>query len=300
MLGTPASGTLTNCTGYPGTSLTVIDAAGDGIIGTASNTAARAALLYGKMIYGLTYDNGTDATNDLNINTGGAIDSTNVRWMQLATALGKQSDAAWVVGGTTGTPLGMLDTGAVGNNDYYLYLIARSDTGVVDAICSLAAPATGPAMPANYDFFRAIGWFKRVGGTIVAFTTYETEGGGLEMIWTTPTTDVSLDNTLTTSRRTDAVKVPLNFSTNAILNIELFDAASLFVAFFGCPDMADEAPVQNAGVLNTLNLISTASRQTLHAHIRTSATGTIAARANLATVDIYRVSTVGFIWARRN
>jgi len=40
-IGTPASGTLTNCTGYPGTSLTLIDATGDLIYGTAADTATR-------------------------------------------------------------------------------------------------------------------------------------------------------------------------------------------------------------------------------------------------------------------
>ena len=40
-LGTPDSGTLTNCTGYPGTSLTVIDDAGDILVGTAADTAAK-------------------------------------------------------------------------------------------------------------------------------------------------------------------------------------------------------------------------------------------------------------------
>jgi hypothetical protein len=34
--------------------------------------------------------------------------------------------------------------------------------------------------------------------------------------------------------------------------------------------------------------------------IRTSATGTIAARSTLATVDSYFVVTVGFTWASRN
>lgn len=43
-LGTPASGTLTNCAGYPGTSLTVINAAGDIIYGTAADTATRLAI----------------------------------------------------------------------------------------------------------------------------------------------------------------------------------------------------------------------------------------------------------------
>ena len=43
-LGIPASGVLTNCTGYPGTSLTVIDAAGDLIVGTGADTAGRLAI----------------------------------------------------------------------------------------------------------------------------------------------------------------------------------------------------------------------------------------------------------------
>lgn len=253
----------------------------------------------GKEIYGLTYDNGTDATNDLNINTGGAVDSTNAYSMTLATALGKQSDVVWAVGGTVGTPVGMLDTGVVGDSDYYLYLIARSDTGVVDAICSLAAPAVGPALPANYGFFRAIGWFKRTGGTIVALKTYETEGGGLELLWSAPTLDVNLASTLTTSRRTDAVKVPLNFSVEAHLNVYMFDATATNDAWVYCPDQADLAPSTSVAPLGNVNGLttSTTSRQL---KVRTSAAGLIAARSTVATVDTYLASTMGFIWARRN
>src|SRR3990167_6331033 len=39
-IGTPTSGVLTSCTGYPGTSLTVIAAKGDLLVGTANDTAA--------------------------------------------------------------------------------------------------------------------------------------------------------------------------------------------------------------------------------------------------------------------
>jgi hypothetical protein len=126
-------------------------------------------------ISGLTYaNNAGDATNDLDIAIGSCRDSTNAMDMLLTSTLTKQSDAAWAVG----TAAGGLDTGAVGNSDYYIWLIKRSDTGVVDALYSLSA--TAPTMPANYDYKRLIGWFKRTGGTIVAFHTYETEGGGLE------------------------------------------------------------------------------------------------------------------------
>lgn len=244
-------------------------------------------------IHGLTYaNNAGDATNDLDIAVGGAMDATGAYWMKLASALTKQSDAAWAVGSAAGG----LDTGAVGNNDYYIWLIARSDTGVVDVLYSLSS--TAPTMPANYDYKRLIGWFKRSGGAIVAFHTYEAEGGGLEFTWDAPTLDVSLTNTLTTSRRTDAVKVPLNFSVIAHLNVLVYDAAAANYANICCPDQTDAAvdgvvaPGANQG-----NQLFTYSWSQMK--VRTSSAGLIAARSVLSTVDTYKVVTVGFNWARR-
>ena len=249
-----------------------------------------------KAIFGLTYDNGTDALNDLNINVGGAMDATGAYWMTLATALGKQSDVAWAVGGTPGAPAGGLDTGVVGNSDYYVWLIARSDTGVVDALFSLSS--TAPTMPENYDFKRLIGWFKRQAGGVLAFTTYETEGGGIEFLWPFPATDINLLNTLTTSRRTDAVRVPLNFSVTAILNAGIADVGAA-IAYIYCPDQADLSPSTTAGPMYTIASNAGADGGGL-LRVRTSATGTIAARSTTATVDKYVVATIGFTWARRN
>jgi len=299
---------------FTGTGFSVIDAKGDLIVGTAADTAAaltvgangtvpmaRSAATPGlayvaalnKAIYGLTYaNNGADAVNDIDIAAGGAMDATGAYWMTAA-ALTKQSDVAWAVG----TAAGGLDTGAVGNSDYYIWLIARSDTGIVDALFSLSA--TAPSMPANYDFKRLIGWFKRVGGTIVAFTTYETEGGGLELLWSSPTLDVNLSSTLTTSRRTDAVKVPLNFSVLALLNVTIQDGTSPSVNWVYCPDQSDLVPSATVAPLANLTSTTAYTDQKL-LQIRTSAAGLIAARSTLATVDLYAVSTMGFTWARRN
>jgi hypothetical protein len=166
-------------------------------------------------ISGLTYSNNvSDATNDIDIAAGRAVDSTGTDILVL-TAITKQLDAAWAVG----TNAGGLDTGSIGNSDYYIWLIKRVDTQVVDVLFSLSS--TAPTMPSNYTLKRLIGWFKRVGATIVAFHTYETEGGGLEMNWDVPTVDVDLANTLTTARRTDAPKVPLNFSTIAQIRMTI-------------------------------------------------------------------------------
>ncbi|MCI0556868.1 MAG: hypothetical protein MN733_00095, partial [Nitrososphaera sp.] len=207
---------------------------------------------FNSSIRGLTYANNSgDATNDLDMAAGGAMGSTNAYWME-ASALTKQTDVAWAVG----TNNGMLDTGVVGNSDYYIWLIARPDTGVVDFLSSLSS--TAPTMPTSYTYKRLIGWFKRVGGTVVAFDTYETAGGGLELIWDSPTLDIDLTSTLTTSRRTDAVKVPLNVSTTAHLNIVVNDATAQAIVWIYCPDQADVAPSGTAAPL--ANVISTTAR----------------------------------------
>jgi hypothetical protein len=252
---------------------------------------------FGKQIYGLTWDPGTDAVNDVNINTGGAADSTSAYWMSPGTAMGKQTDVAWAVGGTVGAPAGGLDTGAVGNNGYYIWLIARSDTGAIDALFSLSS--TAPTMPANYDYKRLIGYVLRVGGTLVAWHTYETEGGGIKLNWDVPTLDINLANTLTTTRRTDAVKVPLTFTTVAHLNVALSDVGSLFQAWIYCPDQTDAAPSTSVAPLANASLQVVTSVVEQQMFVRTSSAGTIAARATLATVDSYQVSTMGFRWSRR-
>jgi hypothetical protein len=244
-------------------------------------------------IQGLTISNNAgDATNDLDIAAGACRDATNAHNMVLS-AITKQSDVAWAVGNNQGG----LDTGAVGNNDYYIWAIKRADTGVKDVLFSLSS--TAPTMPANYGFKRLIGWFKRVAGTIVAFKSYETEGGGIEYLWSSPTLDINLANTLTTSRRTDAVKVPLNFSVEAHLNVLLADSSAGYDAIVYCPDQDDLTPSNSAAPLSNIrNPVAAGSSAQIR--VRTSSAGLIAARATIATVDSYFVSTIGFKWARRN
>lgn len=296
------------------TTMTLINAAGDLIVGTANDTATVLAVgaagtipmsrtapatklayvaPFTKAIYGLTYaNNGADATNDIDLAAGGCMDATGAYWLTLS-ALTKQLDAPWAVG----TAAGGLDTGAIGNSDYYLWAIGRSDTGVTDALFSLSS--TAPTMPTSYDFKRLIGWFKRVGGTIVAFHTYETEGGGLALSWDAPTLDINLANTLTSTRRTDAVKVPLNLSTVATLNVVIVDAGGTTEIWICCPDQTDAAPSLTVAPLINFRGEQAAIASAAQLTIRTSAAGLIAARAASGTMDTYAVSTMGFTWARR-
>lgn len=109
------------------------------------------------IIGGLRITNdGTDAAHDLGVAVGFARDYADAVNMSLTGALIKRIDAAWAVG----TNNGGLDTGSVAASALYgVYLIRRSDTGVVDVLFSLdttAALATG-TKPTNYDQWRLIG-----------------------------------------------------------------------------------------------------------------------------------------------
>lgn len=261
-------------------------------IGAASSASLTALMAATGEIKGWTYQNGTDTVNDLNIAAGYGMDDTGARLL-VGAAITKQSDAVWAFGSN----VGMLDTGAVGNFGYDLYVIERSDLSQTDYLCVKEGDA--PLMPASYDYKRKIGWFKRVGGTIVQFKTYEAAGGALRFVWSTPTLDINLANTLTTARRTDALKVPLFFSVTARIRVFMADAGSNFSAWVGSTDEADVAP--SVTVASLCTLVSSTATATGFAtlEVDTSAAGLIAARADIATVDLYNVVTLSFVWGRR-
>jgi len=245
-------------------------------------------------VQGLTYaNNGTDATNDIDIATGSAMDATNAVMMVLGSALTKRLDAAWAVGNNQGG----LDTGSIADTDYFIWLINRPDTDVTDVLFSTSA--TSPTMPTSYTYKKLIGWFKRVSAAIVAFNTYEGPGGALEFKWKAPTLDVDLANTLEDVRRLDALKVPLAFSVESIARYEMYDNANATIGRVCCPDETDAAPRQGDAPLNNLfsypNIFAVQELR-----IRTDSSGRVASRAfGPTTVDTYAIATVGFIWARR-
>jgi hypothetical protein len=115
-------------------------------------------------LYGLTLsNNGSDATNDIDIAAGTARDSTDSYNIILASALTKQLDAAWAVG----TNQGMLATGvAVTDTTYYIFVIKRSDTGVVDVAADTSSTGANIATNTNaaYTIVRQIGYVIRAGG----------------------------------------------------------------------------------------------------------------------------------------
>lgn len=105
----------------------------------------------------LTIDSG-DTSHDINIAAGEARDGADSNDIELSSAITKQIDASWAVGDDAGG----MDTGSVANDTiYYIWLIKRTDTGVVDALISTSN--SSPTMPTNYDKKRLIGVAKTDG-----------------------------------------------------------------------------------------------------------------------------------------
>ena len=116
----------------------------------------------------LSNDSG-DTEHDINITAGVCFDSTNAIIITLSSEITKRIDAAWAVGDDAGG----IDTGSVGASTLYaVWIIKRSDTGVVDALFS--ASFSSPTMPANYDYKRLLGWVLTDGSSnILQFKSVE-------------------------------------------------------------------------------------------------------------------------------
>jgi hypothetical protein len=103
-------------------------------------------------IYGLTLsNNGSDATNDLDIAAGSARDGGNDTDITLSGALTKRLDANW----TAGTNQGGLDSGSKANGTYHVWLISKAAGADPDILFSTSA--SSPTMPTDYTKKRRIG-----------------------------------------------------------------------------------------------------------------------------------------------
>jgi len=282
-LGTPASGTLTNCTGLP--------VAGGGHGSTTANGArTNLEIENNTAIYGLTLsNNGTDATNDIDIAAGRACELSTGYQMILASSLTKRLDAAWAVG----TGNGGLDTGSIANDTYHVWLIKRSDTGVVDALFSTSP--TSPTMPTSYDIKRRIGSIVRVSAAIKAFSQ-----NGNEFLWKTPVYDVGSYSTQTAYGATTAILTTLTVPTDIKVEAKFVYAISAAAAAVGYQYLS--SPDQDDIAATTLFTSFVNSSQTYSFNInqvRTNTSGQIRERSSNSSVNVARwVLTLGWVDAR--
>lgn len=103
----------------------------------------------------LNLSHGTDTEHDIVVSTGFCKDDTDIMDMYLQNNITKRFDAEWSVGDTNG---GMAPGEALPSaGTIHLWLIKRSDTGVVDVMANdNALSGLNPSLPANYDYKRRI------------------------------------------------------------------------------------------------------------------------------------------------
>lgn len=208
-------------------------ALGGVIIGAGINNSSGTISVtpYRGEIGGLTLSNdGTLPNTVLDISTGSATSDDFTTLMALGSAYTK-SVSAWAVG----TGNGGLDTGSVAASTWYhVYLIERTDTGVVDVLFSLSASA--PTMPTSYTKKRRIGSFKTDASVhILPFSQ-----NGDEFLWVTPVQDVNVA-TLSTTATAYALSVPLGVKVNALFSAQMSNTAvGVAVAVFS-PDQTGTA-----------------------------------------------------------
>jgi hypothetical protein len=234
-------------------------------------------------IVGLTLaNNAGDAVNDIDVAAGSTVsddaDPTSKTSMYRSSSLTKQLDVNWAVG----TNQGGLDTGAIGNNTYHVFLIKRTDTGVVDALFSLSA--TAPTMPANYTKKQRIGSITRVAGAIVAFVQ---DGDRFRLTAGSGTLDVD-----TATSSTVAVTITLSVPTGirSIALIHCF-AGSTNASLITPLDEPDLAPSDTAWPLAHTAGNASATHSQLEVMVNTSAQ----CRRRSAINGAIRIATRGWI-----
>lgn len=234
-------------------------------------------------------NNGADATNDIDISAGCACDSTNVAIMKLTSAITKQLDAAWAVGTNAG---GRMSAAAIANTTYHVWLIQRSDTGVVDV--GFDVSPTTPTMPTNYDRKRRIGSIIRSGGTILAFVQ-----DGNDFVLSSPAVDVNAVANPGTAAVTRTLTVPTGIRVKANLSVGALYALdgtnqgiAVLLSDLAIPDIA--AATNNCQVAITSqsgnNMLAKSTAQ-----IYTSTSATIRSRVSVSNANFFlTITTYGW------
>lgn len=173
-----------------------------------------------------------NSTTVLNIAAGMTTSDDVTTMMTLGSAYTKTT-GSWAVG----TGNGGLDTGSVANTTWYhVYVIERTDTGVVDVLFSTSA--TAPTLPANYTKQRRVGSFKTNGSAqIISFAQNRDR-----FDWLVPVNDI-VSNTpgVTTGALVALPSVPLGVIVQAILTGNLSDLSTTAGLYISSPAQTDVA-----------------------------------------------------------
>jgi hypothetical protein len=242
---------------------------------------------------GLAMVNGTDAVNDIDIAAGACRDSGNAVDIVLASVLTKQLDAVWAVGTNAG---GRASGAAIANTTYFVFLIRRPDTAVVDA--AFDTSATGANIAANtnaaYTQIRRIGAIVRSGATILAFIQ-----DGDKFVWTGGSVgDVSSTNP-GTAAVTRTLTLPVGIRVEAILNASVSTASATGAASLRLSDLSTTDVAASAATAQVSGTYSGAGNTIItnsECRVHTNTSAQVRSRMGLSDANVsVIIGTTGWV-----
>lgn len=262
---------------------------GDGTNFVSSSLNATIAAIFQNYMTGLGMT--WASTTTFTVAAGVATDSTNVIAMTLGSALTK-STSAWAVG----TGNGGLDTGAIAATTWYhVYLIRRSDTGVVDVLFSTSASA--PTMPTNYGQKRRIGSVLTNGSS--QFVKWIQDGD--LFVWDVPVLDVNGAANPGTSAVTRTLTVPTGVRVRANMSVYVEATTSaaapggIFISDLSQTDTAASGTVWSIYSLVTYSASVTDAILGANVQCMTNTSGQVRSRLQVSTANtILNISTNGW------
>lgn len=264
-----------------------------GLAGVPICTSVPGSIALPGYLSGLTIANdnsGANIANDISVAAGNATDSTNAQSITLAAALAqKHVNVAWAAGATAGC----LDTGAVGNATYFIFLILQTTGGSnVDVLCSLSPSA--PTMPANYTLKRRIGAVIRAAAANVLFVQ-----DGNQFTLNTPVIEQNAVVPANTNAYTVTLAgVPIGIRVKMFGSTALNVTGSSTILLYSDLAIADTAPgTQIASIQTTpISVGVTPNASAAQFAVQTNASGQVRGRVSFRDANTFTyMSTFGWI-----
>ncbi|MBW0005453.1 MAG: hypothetical protein JO216_18420 [Hyphomicrobiales bacterium] len=228
----------------------------------------------------LSNDAGTPTTTiDM---TAGVAMSDDVTTLMKTVAFIKNANSAW----SAGSGNGCLDTGTAlsASTWYHMFVIERTDTGVVDFLCSTSA--TNPVFPTNYSKKRRIGSIRTDASShILAFSQ-----NGDEFIWLTPVGDANVTN-FPIAGLLITLTVPVGVRVNALFRASVGQGAGVLIT------SPDENPQTYNAPLGNVNTNGGGS-EGITLNVRTNAGAQVRAIPSASSGSLLQLATYGWIDTR--
>jgi hypothetical protein len=263
----------------------------------AASAAAVASAVGPGVKQGLTLSNNvTDATNDVDVAAGKAVDTTSAVVMNLPSTTTKRLDANWAPGTGNG---GRYSGAALANTSYHGWLVTKAngvDPDIYFAPSAVAATVLGwlQAEPGGsaYAHLWRIGAILRESGVIVPFVQNRAE-----FLRKATVLDVNITNS-TTAAVTTTLSVPTGIKVAALMNVAADGdgVGNVGAVYLSSLDANDEAPSATAAPLATAAAFNTSTGDVYaQAAVKTNTSAQIRRRTFTATGSFTRIATLGWV-----